>query len=216
MAILLPALHKTNQILSGLPGVQCEAVVATAPSPVVDSLFASMPDVRLPSSLRQIYAEEAGSIEFSWLASPYVFGQDCRRGNVSFLSPARSMQMLRDQRAQASETTAEGYAENDEGYSAVAADWPHWLPVFRFPSGDCFCLDLRDPAPEPGVVFLEHDVMDAGPNLHGLRMAEGLEELIERWRQIHFVELFDWNAAVGESGIDPDSPVVRAISAASG
>lgn len=83
----------------------------------------------------------------------------------------------------------------------------HWSEIghigcrfFFFDNGDFFCIDMREKSFP--VVFLEHDVMDGGPNLHGLRIASDLGKLLDLWSQVYFVEC-DWSLIVEDSGINP-------------
>ena len=206
MFIFLSAINEVEQILKANDNVKCSDITITAPNSNSKDIFSSILNVNIPDSLLQIYTTETEALKFSWIAEPDVFGPDCSRGNISLLSPNQVKSQLEDQREQAQEAKENGLID-DEGYAVLAEDWPHWLPVFSFPSGDCFCLDMRED--ECPVVFLEHDVMDAGPNLHGLRIAPNLESLIALWRQILFVDLFDWTQGVNESGIDIDSRIFK-------
>ena len=43
----------------------------------------------------------------------------------------------------------------------------HWYPLFYFPNGDAFCLDIRNGT----VVFYEHEIYESEKNLHGLLIA---------------------------------------------
>ncbi len=80
----------------------------------------------------------------------------------------------------------------------IAEDIRSWYPVIRFGNGDAFCLDARNGT----VVFFEHDVIDSGQNLHGLRIASSLNNLFDKWSKIHFVDYYYWDEIVGDDGID--------------
>lgn len=202
MSLLIPAVEEAERVLLSMAGVRCTPAVFSSAVPDAESIIREVVGVDIPPALRQIYSEEAGAMEFSWVAEEDVFGGDFMRGNLSLLAPERAAQLLAEQRRQVLDIRAKGVNGIPEGYAAMVADWPHWLPIFRFPSGDCLCLELRDRDAEPSVVFLEHDVMDAGPNLHGLRIGRGLKELVARWGRVCFVEPFDWSQVVNEEGID--------------
>ena len=55
----------------------------------------------------------------------------------------------------------------------VTNDLKNWYPVFKFPNGDAFCYDKRTGK----IVFFEHEVFDGGINLHGLIIAESIDDL---------------------------------------
>lgn len=68
-------------------------------------------------------------------------------------------------------------------------------------NGDAFCIDKRNET----IVFLEHDVVDGGPNVHGLLLAINFDDLIKKWSKVCFVEVFDWTDGINEDGIDVES-----------
>ncbi len=80
----------------------------------------------------------------------------------------------------------------------IKNDIDNWFPVFEFPNGDAFCLDIRDGA----VKFYEHDYFDGGPYIHGTKIANSLDELLEKWSKIHFVDVYDWDKVVSENGLN--------------
>lgn len=90
----------------------------------------------------------------------------------------------------------------------IAEDLRNWLPIFRFPNDDMFCIDRRNNK----VVFFEHDVFDTGINLHGLIIAKSIEDLILKWSRVLFIDIYDWYAGVDEEeGIDLTKSVYKAI-----
>jgi hypothetical protein len=163
----------------------------------------------LPDALRQVFLGEAGGLKFRW--STDVFGPECRRGYAWLLSPEEIAEAFKGQVAIAEEAQRDGVDATNEGYKALVRDWPHWIPVFRFPSGDCFCLDVSGASIDPPVVFLEHDVMDQGPNLHGLRLASNVADLVSRWGGVLFVDVYDWTKAVVANGIDKDAQILNPL-----
>ena len=88
----------------------------------------------------------------------------------------------------------------------IAEDIQNWYPLFRFGNGDAFCLDIRNGA----VVFFEHDVVDDGQNLHGLRIADSVNDLFDKWSRIHFADYCYWDEITDAHGIDLDHPALKA------
>ena len=70
--------------------------------------------------------------------------------------------------------------------------------MFWFRTGDTICWDARDGR----VVFCEHDVIDGGPLVHGALLAHDVEDFVERWSAIGFVEQWDWRSVCQADGID--------------
>lgn len=92
--------------------------------------------------------------------------------------------------------------EENPGLQVLVRDWPHWLPFVTFLNGDAFCIDMKNQS----VVFLEHDVMDGGPYIHGTKVADDIDKLFEKWMQIAFVDVYDWSKFVNEEGINLAEP----------
>lgn len=163
----------------------------------------------LPSTLRQVFLSEVGGLNFHWDTD--AFGPECRRGHAWLLSPQEIVDSFKEHVALAQDARRDGLDRTNDGYRALVSDWPHWIPVFRFPSGDFFCLDISGGSVNPPIVFLEHDVMDQGPNLHGLRLARDFADLVSRWSSVLFADAYDWTRAVGGEGIDKDAEVFRPL-----
>lgn len=89
----------------------------------------------------------------------------------------------------------------------IIEDISHWYPIFIFPNGDKFCYDDRNGK----IVFFEHDVFDCGANLHGLVIAESMDDLLEKWSKVLFVDIYDWYEGVDECGIDINKSVYKPI-----
>ena len=164
---------------------------------------------RLPYALRQVFLHEAGEIKCRWNTD--LFGPDSTRGFAWLLSPRGLEEAFKAQVEMAEEAKRDGLDATGDGYRALVTDWPRWVPIFRFPSGDCFCLEFSDSASDPPIVFLEHDVMDQGPNLHGLRLASNFGDLVARWSSVLFVDVHDWTKAVAADGIDKNAAVLRPL-----
>lgn len=161
----------------------------------------------LPVSLRQTWEEKAGHIRLNWRTEGDVFGPACRRGFLELNTPDgvfRKVQVLRE----IVEDVDRGEMSGDEeGMAALLQDWPHWISIFSFRNGDAFCLDLRSVGGDLPVVLLEHDVMDAGPSVHGLKVASDFDGLVRAWSDLAFIELRDWSEGVSQEGLDLALPV---------
>ena len=166
--------------------------------------------ISLPKTVSDIFCKETGGFLFSWQADKKVFGPDCQRGFFHFLSPLEISEIYNDHLNLVKESLQNGL-EEEEGYKDLINDWPYWVPVFRFSNGDCFCLDLREPGQNPPIAFLEHDVMDDGPDLHGLKIANDFNDLICTWSKLLFVDFYDWSQIVDEQGINLSSPVLQPL-----
>ena len=87
----------------------------------------------------------------------------------------------------------------------IVEDIMHWYPLFYFPNGDAFCLDIRNGT----VVFYEHEIYEGEKNLHGLLIATSINDLYEKWSGFHFKDVYDWSEVVNEEGIDLSCEVIR-------
>ena len=83
----------------------------------------------------------------------------------------------------------------------IVEDIMHWYPLFYFPNGDAFCLDIRNGT----VVFYEHEIYESEKNLHGLLIATSINDLYEKWSRFHFKDVYDWSEVANENGIDLDN-----------
>lgn len=86
----------------------------------------------------------------------------------------------------------------NEDEEQIVQDILNWYPLFWFTNGDAFCLDIRNGT----VVFYEHEVYDSGKNLHSLLIADSINNLFEKWSQIHFADVYYWDDVVNDNGID--------------
>lgn len=89
----------------------------------------------------------------------------------------------------------------------IKEDIINWYPLFKFPNGDCFCLDARNGK----IVFYEHELYDMGVNLHGLVIGLSVDDLFQKWSQCYFVDLYDWYEGTNESGIDIQKSIFREL-----
>ena len=87
----------------------------------------------------------------------------------------------------------------------IVSDITHWYPLFYFPNGDAFCLDIRNGT----VVFYEHEIYEGEKNLHGLLIAQSINELFEKWSCFHFVDIYDWTDVVDDDGINMSCELIR-------
>ena len=208
--LLLPAVREVQSVIETYTNIKCCKAIIHPPSMNSREILESIPGVRLPDALFSFY-RETEQIEFSWIAAPdYVFGSDFYDGDLTLLSPADAKNLYLDVMCDiANEAIQNGWEKNDAGYAALVNDWPHWFPVLLFANGDCLCIDMT--SEQNRIVYCEHDVMDGGPNLHGLQIAPDLETLIYRWKQMLFAENFDWTRAVDETGINLDSELLTPL-----
>lgn len=90
----------------------------------------------------------------------------------------------------------------------ILGDIVNWIPICTFPNGDAFCIDKRNNK----VVFYEHEVFDSGVNLHGLIIAKGIDDLIIKWSNVLFIDIYDWYEGINEEdGIDLNKGVYKNI-----
>ena len=165
----------------------------------------------LPDALRRFFLHEAGGVRFGWDAPRETFGAECSGGYLYLLTPGEIADSVRDMRGIVTDLRAERDLAVDAGAAAAVRDWPHWIPLCRFPAGDAFCLDTRHGEDDYPVVFLKHDVVGDEPVVHGLRIAASFDDLLTRWGRLGFVDLWDWTAGVAPDGIDPDAPIFRRL-----
>ena len=62
------------------------------------------------------------------------------------------------------------------------------------------------------IVFFDHEIYeyeDASESLHGLIIAESINDLFEKWSRCFFVDIYDWTVGVSEKGIDLSLPVYQ-------
>lgn len=164
----------------------------------------------LPKSLKEIYINETSKLLFDWSAEPDLFGIDCKSGYIKLLSPEEVMEKVFEMKEMVEEgNNNQEELDSNEGLRALVNDWGHWIPIFSFPNGDAFCIDTRkDKMP---IVFLEHDVMDGGPYIHGTIIAASFEDLLEIWSKVSFVDIYDWSIAVDGTGLNIENPIFDKI-----
>lgn len=80
----------------------------------------------------------------------------------------------------------------------ISDDIKNWFPIFYFPNGDAFCVDRRNMK----IVFFDHEVYDIGKDLHGIVIANSINDLFEKWSKCHFVDVYDWSRYVDDDGLD--------------
>jgi hypothetical protein len=202
----LEAIDQTSALLRRI-GVTVEVDRRAAPVDISILKEVIPASTSIPPSIEQLFAATGGAA-FEWYAPSRVFGDGCCRGHAQLLGPLEIAEIYKDQVGTVNDAISEGLVD-DSGYAALIEDWPHWLPLFSFRNGDCFCLDTRRPnaQSEFPVILLEHDVMDAGPNLHGLLIARSFPDLLQRWSEVLFVEMRDWSDVVTPNGLNPKAKV---------
>lgn len=86
-----------------------------------------------------------------------------------------------------------------------------WYPLFNFATGDAFCFDKRDGS----IRLYDHEIYDYSESeiynywedvgVFGIKIANSINELYEKWAKIHFADVFDWYEICNENGIDVSS-----------
>ncbi len=167
-------------------------------------------EIQFSKQLKDIYLNHASTIQFSWNVDDNRFGLNCKRGFVNLLSPKDIISKYDDMISMVGEGVAnpDELAEN-EGLKALVEDWPNWIPIFSFPNGDYFCIDKHEDG-NP-IIFLEHDVMDGGPNVHGLKIALNFDDLVYKWSKVGFVDIYDWTDGTNSDGIDFNLEVFKEL-----
>lgn len=163
-----------------------------------------------PISLRKFYLNEYSAFKLKWFASPSTFNDDCTMGELNIINPNLILKKYQDMQYEVEQALMDKEQLNyDEGLKAIVDDWLYWIPIIVFSNGDAFCIDKRDKTYP--IVFLEHDVMDAGPNLHGLKIAKNIDDLIIKWSRSGFTDVYDWYDVVNDNGIDLTSEVFKQV-----
>jgi SMI1 / KNR4 family (SUKH-1) len=163
-----------------------------------------------PDNLRELYLYGSQSLSFNWTAAIETFGEECQMGGISILSP----QMILNNYLEMIQMVEEAKLNSDEleenpGLKAMVNDWPNWIPVISFMNGDAFCINKKDNL--SSVVFLEHDVMDGGPYIHGLEAASDIYDFLVRWSQIGFVDVYDWSKYIRNNRLDVGNSVFNRL-----
>ena len=104
------------------------------------------------------------------------------------------------------ESVAEIYDMSEDEFE-IADDINNWFPLFKFRNGDMFCLDKRDGK----IKFFEHDVIDCGPNLHGIIISKSVNELFSLWSKIHFLDAYYWDECVDENGLNLKTDICNSL-----
>ena len=86
--------------------------------------------------------------------------------------------VLLEEEREAADPTDVGLAERS---------WLTWTPFHRFASGDCVAVDRSGE-----VVLWQHDLLDGGPYVHGLRLGATLTGFVSAWARVGFAEPRDW------------------------
>ncbi|GED28839.1 hypothetical protein BAG01nite_49410 [Brevibacillus agri] len=195
-------LNETYEKLSRIPDLSLDQIIIAPPiDPYELTEIENTIGFTFPNVLREFYLNDSQSVTFNWTSSNGNYGEECKIGGIKILSPS----MIRDDYNEMLQMVEEA-KENDEdlkdnaGLMALINDWPNWIPIIRFMNGDAFCINKKDTLQT--VVFLEHDVMDGGPYIHGLTVALNIIDLMEKWSKVGFVELFDWSQYVKDNSLD--------------
>jgi hypothetical protein len=159
---------------------------------------------RFPETLRQFYLNQSSSLLFYWEIhndTKFPLGEECKYGGINLISPFQILELYIDMKEMVDDGRERLNDDFDEGWEALVDDWSFWIPITTIPNGDAFCIDKRNET----IVFLEHDVMDGGPNVHGILLGLNFDDLIKKWSKVGLVEVFDWTDGINEEGIDVKS-----------
>lgn len=202
---ILNIVKSTYEKLSKVPEITVDELNLASPLGI-DGLteIENKLDFTFPEILRELYLYGSQYVSFNWMASSNTYGEDCKLGGITILSP----EMIADTYLEMLQMVEEAKLNNDEleenaGLQALVNDWPNWIPIIRFMNGDAFCINKN----LLSVVFLEHDVMDGGPYIHGVELDASVDGLLLKWSQIGFVEVYDWSHYIGENGIEVENSV---------
>ncbi len=160
-----------------------------------------------PNELRDVYLQEASTIKLNWWADKTTFGVNYKSGEFYLLSPEKIKDIYKDMVYEVQQAEENSELQEDKGLQAIIEDWLHWIPIIRFSNGDAFCIDKRNLQ----IVFLEHDVMDAGPSVHGTMIAINFKELILKWSKLGFVDVYDWYEVCDSDGLDINREQFKSI-----
>ncbi|WP_342042812.1 SMI1/KNR4 family protein [Bacillus sp. OTU2372] len=208
---LIKVINSVYQKLSSLQSVKISEIKYEDPISE-ESLFniETKLSFRFPETLRQFYLNQSSSLLFYWEKhndTKFPLGEECKYGGINLISPFQILELYIDMKEMVDDGRTRLNDDFDEGWEALVDDWSFWIPIIIFRNGDAFCIDKRNET----IVCLEHDVMDGGPNVHGILLALNFDDLIKKWSNIGFVEIFDWTNGVNEEGIDVKSIIYNRL-----
>lgn len=205
--MIIEKIEKAKLILSGSALIETSPITTQKP---LDLEHLRIIEKRLqfpfPRALKEIYINEVSKVDFKWFADKSVFGQRIKMGELSLLSPDE-IENMSTMIKKISECYVNNQLPRDQKVQSIIEDWANWVPIVSFMNGDAFCIDKRSNK----IVFFEHDVMDGGPNSHGIIIANNFEKLLDDWAEIAFVNPFDWTDICNFDGIDLQSNELRKL-----
>ncbi len=207
---LVEKLNEISEILKRLDFIEVSAILTD--KPIIEKELVKIEtelDFEFPKELRRIYINETSRINFSWRVNNKVFGENCKNGEFHLLSPRNILENYLEMKYEVEQIIEINDLEMDDGLKAIVEDWGNWIPITRFKNGDGFCIDKRN----YNIVFLEHDVLDSGPNLHGMILGKSFTDLLEKWAKVAFVDIYDWTLVCDDDGIDINSSAFNEIKA---
>lgn len=208
---LIKVINSVHQKLSNLQSVIITEIKYENPIDEVSLLNVETKlSFRFPETLRQFYLNQSSSIRFYWEIhndTEFPLGEECKYGGLCLSSPFQILSLYVDMQEMVVDGRTQLNNSFDEGWEALVNDWSFWIPIITFQNGDAFCIDKRNET----IVFLEHDVMDGGPNVHGILLALNFDDLIKKWSNVGFVEVFDWTDGINEEGIDVKSEIFNRL-----
>ena len=189
-------MHRVGGLLQQVAdALQVRGIAVDGPHRVAATQIPTALEPRVPQQLRDAWHD--GAWRLSWHDHDGErLGRDARHGGLLFMTPAEAA------------AEAEDYAELLEEERDVAEpanvelaerSWLTWTPFHRFPSGDCLAVDRSGE-----VVLWQHDLLDGGPYVHGLRLGTTLTDFVGEWARVGFAEPRDWRkvATVQHAGLD--------------
>lgn len=163
-----------------------------------------------PNSLRQFYLNKSAGLQYSWTVVQDLFRLEYDNGWLHILSPNEILLFHKEIKVIIEETVQnKEISDFDEEIIESVKDWEYWIPIVLFPNGDAFCIDKK--SDYKNVLFLEHDVMDSGPNLHGLKLAKNFDDLLDKWSKVAFIDIFDWTEGVDSDGINLKKQIYKPL-----
>ncbi len=101
--------------------------------------------------------------------------------------------------------TVRDYYDVEEDTLGIADKINNWYPLFNFYSMDAFCLDITN----GHIVLFDHEILYGEGTLNGLKIANSIDELLERWSMVHFADAYYWDEAVNQDGLDLESDLLK-------
>lgn len=172
--------------LARLPGAGVRSANAAAPATRADLAGVEKElGIPLPDSLRELFARGAGMIDCQFVFEPEgaalddILPHEKRIFGGARLGP---LSELPDFSRAAADWAAETWVAEAPDQQAI---WQAALPITRMVNGDYLALDRRDRAPDPPVVYLNHDDESSV-------IAPNLVAFLNAWERLAYVGPEHW------------------------